>query len=226
MEYWWNVPLICRGIKYVLWPLSLVLSIDRAEGPLITAVHRAPKGKYDPHPPTRMSGICALHVHAILSIWNNGGIFLREYSSNIPHIFLLGYVGAIKWNISGTLHSPFPRAICSQCTYPRELFNEFTPHGMMPARLLDDMLLLTKEELSEFSFLDHGPLAIAAVDPEVLKVDMDHAPPDRWHEGVDMCHDMLDAVRAGIEKVPEVATVCVCETMCLGVKEVVSGIFE
>ena len=70
VEYLWNIPLLYRGIKYVLWPLSLVLSIDRAEGPLITAVHRAPKGQYDSHPPKWTSGICSLHVHAIPPFWN------------------------------------------------------------------------------------------------------------------------------------------------------------
>jgi len=125
-----------------------------------------------------------------------------EHFRNIPPIF--------------HIYSIYQRAICSQCTHLRELFNEFTAQGMLPPRLLEDMLLLTKEELSEYSFLDHGPLAMAAVDPEVLKLDMDHAPPDRWHEGVDMCHDMLDAVRAGIEKRPDLAKVCVSDTMCLG----------
>jgi len=70
VEYLWNIPLICRGIKYVLWPLSVVLSVDRAEGPQITAVHKAPKGQYDSHPPMWMSGICPLHVHAIPSSCN------------------------------------------------------------------------------------------------------------------------------------------------------------
>jgi len=125
-------------------------------------------------------------------------------------------------SLPGTLHSPLPRAICSQCTELRELFDEFTPQGMLPARLLDDMLLLTKDELSRYSFLDHGPLAMAAVDPEVLLLDMDHAPPDRWHQGVDMCSDMLDAVRAGMEKAPEVAKVCVCR--CGISEEYVGGI--
>ena len=118
-------------------------------------------------------------------------------------------------SVPGTLPSPHQRAICSQCTTRREEFNEFTPQGMLEPRFLEDMLLLREDELSTYSFLGHGPLAMAAVDPEVLQLDMDHCPPDRWHQGVDMCHDMLDAVRAGIEKESEVAKVCVSDTMCL-----------
>ena len=52
-----HMPLICRGQKYVLWPLSLVFSVDRAEGPLISGVNRAPLGEYDPHPPMHYQDI-------------------------------------------------------------------------------------------------------------------------------------------------------------------------
>ena len=65
------------------------------------------------------------------------------------------------------------------------------------------MLALTDEERPDYSFLcsgndRHGPLALAAVDVEVLPMDLDHCPPDRWHGGVNMCEDMITAVRKAI----------------------------
>ena len=103
---------------------------------------------------------------------------------------------------------PRCRRICPQCTIPTEEFNlHHSPeHVDQHVRRLDDMLVLPNAQRQEYSFLCagegwlHGPLAIATVDPAVLRLDMDCAPPDRWHGVVDMIDDLTGAVRAGLKK--------------------------
>ena len=92
------------------------------------------------------------------------------------------------------------------------MFSTFVEMGLLEPRHLDDMLLLLDEERPDWSFLCsgkevHGPLALAAVDPAVLHLDLDHCPPDRWHAGVNMCSDMLAAVRAGLQNEHQYAEV-------------------
>ena len=82
-------------------------------------------------------------------------------------------------------------------------------------RTLDQMLLLPYDARQEFSFLCagvgwmHGPLAIATVDPQVVRLDMHCAPPDRWHGVVDMIDDMTGVVRTHL-KAQKQAQVCRC----------------
>ena len=72
-------------------------------------------------------------------------------------------------------------------------------------RHLDAMLALQPDERKHYSFLQsgewqHGPIAIATVDPAVVRLDMHCAPPDRWHGVVDMIDMLTGAVRKGLKK--------------------------
>ena len=65
------------------------------------------------------------------------------------------------------------------------------------------MLALPDDERVDYSFLwtghqPHGPIAMAAVDPEVVHLDFHCFPPDRWHGVVNMASDMIDVVRETI----------------------------
>ena len=100
----------------------------------------------------------------------------------------------------------------------RELFNQWVHSGDLEPRLLDEMLLLADEDRQACSFLCsgehvHGPLALAVVDGEVLLLDFDHAPPDRWHMGVNMCSDMLDALRTDLIKPQNSVAAAVCNML-------------
>jgi len=97
--------------------------------------------------------------------------------------------------------------ICSQCELLRLLFNIFRAAEDMPPRHLEDMLLLgdDPEARKHHSFLCsgtdlHGPIAFSVVDPAVVEVDFDHAPPCKWHWAVDMASDLLDHFREGMGK--------------------------
>ena len=113
---------------------------------------------------------------------------------------------------------PHQRRICPQCTLPTAEFNQHQPRGTHAARErhLADMLALPDDQRQDFSFLCqgkfmgaallHGPLAMAVVDPTVVDLDFNNAPPDRFHGIVDMIDDLLGVVRAGLkeEKLGEV----------------------
>jgi len=104
-------------------------------------------------------------------------------------------------------HPPPNSMICSQCQMLRELFNRFVASGDMTPRRLEEMLLLGDDPVERkwYSFLCsgtelHAPIAFTVVDPAVVKVDFDHAPPCRWHWAVDMSSDLIDHFRAGMGK--------------------------
>ncbi len=80
-------------------------------------------------------------------------------------------------------------------------------------RHLDDMLALPADQRQRYSFscqgpgLLHGPLAMATVDPQVVDMDFNNAPADRFHGVVDMIDDLLRVVRKGL-KANKLAEVC------------------
>ena len=94
-------------------------------------------------------------------------------------------------------------------------FNQYQPRASHAARQrrLNDMLALPREQRQAHSFLCqgpdifHGPLTFATVDPEVVHLDLDHAPPDRFHGIVDMIDDLLGVVRKFL-KDHKLADVC------------------
>ena len=108
-----------------------------------------------------------------------------------------------------TCHMPWSpcRRICPQCTLETVLFNQYQSRGELShlVRHLEDMLVLTDAQRPDYSFLCagegwmHGPIALATVDPAVVRLDMHCAPPDRWHGVVDMIDDMTGAVRKGLK---------------------------
>ena len=96
--------------------------------------------------------------------------------------------------------------ICSQCELLREQFNIFRAADLMPVRHLHAMLQLGEdpEVRKSFSFLCSGthlkgPIALSVVDPTVLPMDFDHAPPCKWHWAVNMASDLMDNTRRQLE---------------------------
>ena len=96
--------------------------------------------------------------------------------------------------------------ICSQCELLRELFNVYLAADQMPRRHLQAMLLLGEDAAvrKHFSFLCcgkdlRGPIALSVVDPAVLALDFDHAPPCKWHWAVNMASDLMDHTRQQLE---------------------------
>jgi len=84
------------------------------------------------------------------------------------------------------------------------------------------MLALPDDERQQYSFLCQGqglvhhPLAMATVDPAVVDLDFNNAPPDRFHGVVDMVDDLLAVVRKGLKK-DELAEVCTANHVpCMG----------
>ena len=98
------------------------------------------------------------------------------------------------------------RRICNQCTGLTELFNVYHHCSSYVRRHLDAMLILVDEDRHHYSFLSqgpdlpHGPLAVAAVDPAVVHLDFDCAPPDRWHALVNMIDSLTGVVREQLIK--------------------------
>jgi len=97
--------------------------------------------------------------------------------------------------------------ICSQCQMLREQFNQFLAAADITPRTLEEMLLLESDAAMRkfYSFLCsgtelHAPIAFTVVDPAVVEVDFDHAPPCRWHWAVDMASDLIDHFRDGMGK--------------------------
>ena len=82
------------------------------------------------------------------------------------------------------------------------------------------MLALPDDRRQEYSFLCqgptlfHGPLAIATVDPEVVDLDFNNAPPDRFHGVVDMVDDLLKVVREQLKKA-DLGEVCPAHSQAL-----------
>ena len=107
------------------------------------------------------------------------------------------------------------RRICPQCTLLTEMFNEYQCRETIASmeRRLDDMLALPNDQRQAYSWLAqgadilHGPVAIATVDRDVVDVDFNNAPPDRFHGVVDMIDDLLKVVRKGL-KDDSLAEVC------------------
>ena len=106
------------------------------------------------------------------------------------------------------------RRICPQCLLETGEFNQYQPRCSCPQRKLEDMLALPDDQRQANSFLCqgeglfHAPLAFAAFgDPKTVPLDMNNAPPDRFHGIVDMIDDLLGVVRKGM-KHKKVAQVC------------------
>jgi len=106
------------------------------------------------------------------------------------------------WNIAWNI--PLRRRICCQCLLERVLFNSYTPVADMPVRRLAHMLRLDQAKHQAYSWCcgatANCPMALAAVDPGVVRLDFDCVPPDRFHGVVDMVNDMFDVVRARLEQ--------------------------
>ena len=100
------------------------------------------------------------------------------------------------------------RRICPQCLLLTAEFNQHQSRERLATleRHLDDMLRLPDAQRQEHSFLCqsadlmHGPLAMAVVDPAVVDLDFNNAPPDRFHGIVDMIDDLLKVVRGDMKK--------------------------
>ena len=151
-------------------------STDRDQTKDITGVHRSYLGEYAPPP-------CWWHMHIMCQSYDCH-MTGRNVSYARPH-----------------------RRICPQCLLRTGQFNKYQSRAKIQGltRHLDDMLALPDAQRQAHSFLCagpgflHGPLAIATVDPAVLRLDMHCAPPDRWHGVVDMIDDLTGAVRVGLK---------------------------
>ena len=99
------------------------------------------------------------------------------------------------------------RRTCPGCTLETQQFNAYQPRASHAGRErhLDAMLALPDTQRQAFSFLSqgdgylHGPLAMATVDPAVVKVDMQNAPADRFHGVIDMIDDLLGVSREDLK---------------------------
>ena len=112
---------------------------------------------------------------------------------------------------------PLRRRTCSGCTGLTGDFATYQHNSTYVRRRLDDMLCLPLSKRHEYSWLSqvclplsqrqcyslpsqgedlhHGPLAMACVDPAILRLDFDCVPPDRWHCVINMIDDLTGAVR-------------------------------
>ena len=110
-------------------------------------------------------------------------------------------------DITGVHRAYLGQRIFPQCV---QLTGEFNQHHSREevarmTRHLDDMLALPDAQRQAYSFLCagegwlHGPLAIATVDPAVVRLDMSNYPADRYHGVTNMVDDMTGVVQRGIK---------------------------
>ena len=181
-----------------LWPLLWMWATDRDEGKDLGGVNRAWQGMYVPTPIPFT--VCAC-------VWDGGG------DASMWHVS----IQSICWSIVTNFARGWPlcRRICLQCVELTGEFNVFKPtaHYNRLRRHLDHMLCLPLPQRQSYSFLSqsadlhHGPLAIACVDPDVVRLDFNCIPPDRWHGVVNMIEDLTSVVRQQLveAKLSEVA---------------------
>ena len=176
---------------------------DRDQTKDITGVHRSYLGKYVP-PSWCHVRVCCVHAWAS-----------TDCGCPYTPVMCLPYARQESAICQAYALITPCRRICPQCTIPTEQFSLHHAPAVVDAsvRHLEDMLVLPDAQRQDYSFLCagdgwlHGPLAIATVDPAVLRLDMHSAPPDRWHGVVDMIDDLTGAVRNGL-KARKQAEVC------------------
>jgi len=113
---------------------------------------------------------------------------------------------------------------CPGCITLTGDFNQYQPPAsrLEMRRTLNAMLELDEDERQNYSFLCqgpnlfHGPLALAVVDPAVVRLDFRHIPADRWHGVINMVEGMTGCVRHHLRKnkLAEVSLPSTCAIWC------------